>query len=562
MGRLTRRSRGPRGLSRRTFLQHAGAGLATAPLIAACSGSDPGSDGRTAPPPGPMGGSPFLHGVASGDPLSDRVVFWTRVTTTESSVPVTLRVYSDPALGQQVAQTQASAGAARDHTVKIDQAGLAPGTTYYYQFEALGHRSPIGRTRTAPAGGVTRLRFGVVSCSSAAHGFFNAYRFLAQRADLDAILHLGDYIYEYGNGQYGDVRTYEPEHEMVTLPDYRTRHAFYKRDPDLMELHRQFPFITIWDDHESTDNSWRDGAVNHTEGAEGSWVQRKAWAQQAYDEWMPIRYPEAGNVSRIWRKLSYGNLAELFLLDTRLYDRDVPFEIPVTPLDAADDPDRRLIGPEQRQWLLDGLTGSSATWKLIGNQVVMMQWTLTPGLKAAGGPRGLNGDSWDGYMAERQMVIDGLRAGAVNNVVILTGDVHSSWVGDITDDPNNPLAYNPVTGAGSVATEFVVTSVTSPGALPAPNTVDDGFRAINPQIKYLDLTQKGYSILDLTPERALCEYWYVSTVTESGGSETFATAFPVAAGSNRVGAATGASAAPESPSPLAPAATAIRGVLP
>lgn len=542
MGKLTKKKK--RGLSRRTFLKHAGLGAASAPLLAAC-GSSSGPDAPAL--------EVFRHGVATGDPLSDRIIFWTRISTSEAAVPVSLRVYADPGLSQLVVSSQAVASAARDHTVKIDQAGLAPATTYYYQFETQGRKSRIGRTRTAPASGSTRLRFGVVSCSSYAHGFFNGYRFLGQRGELDAILHLGDYIYEYGDGEYGEVRGYQPPHEMVTLSDYRTRHAYYKQEADLMELHRQFPFITTWDDHESTDNSWRDGANNHTEGAEGAWPQRKAWAQQAYDEWMPIRYPQSGNLSKIWRKISYGNLADILYLDTRLYDRDEPFGIPVTPQDDVDAPDRTMIGPEQRQWLLDNLSSSSATWKLIGNQVVFHQWTLTPGLKAAGGPRGLNGDSWDGYMAERQLIIDHLRSNAINNVVFLTGDVHSSWVGDITDDPNNPIAYNPATGAGSVATEFVVTSITSPSAIPVPDGPDDAFRAINPHIKYMDLIEKGYSVLDVTAERVLCEYWYVSTIEEAGGTESFATAYPVAAGANRIGtAATAPSTPPENAPPFAP----------
>lgn len=521
---INRRKSRNRGLSRRNFLKYAGAASAV-PLLPACSVSLPGSIT-------PAKENIFLHGVATGDPLAERVIFWTRVTTPELQVPVTLRVYRDSALTQLVAEGNQVADAARDHTVKIDQAGLEPGTTYYYQFEALGQRSVGGRTRTAPAADVGRLRFGVVSCSSYAHGYFNAYRMLAQRADIDAILHLGDYVYEYGTAEYGDVRPYQPDHEMTTLPDYRTRHAYYKQDPDLMELHRQFPFVTIWDDHETTDNSWRDGANNHTEGAEGQWPQRKAWGLQAYDEWMPIRYPDAGNVGKIWRKFSYGNLAELFMLDTRLYDRDVPDGLPASA--TGKEAGRRMLGPEQKQWLLDNLSASDATWKIIGDQVVFHQWNIADLPNAVGGGVQLNGDSWDGYQAERQEIIDHIRSQSIDNIVLLSGDVHSSWCADITDGSGNPLAYNPLTGSGSVAVEFVATAITSPFAIPIPEG-QQAFMLVNPHIRYTDWDKKGYLLLDVTPERVQGEYWYVSTITTPGGTESFGTAYAVANGSNHLG---------------------------
>lgn len=529
MGKFT--SKLPQGLSRRGFLKHAGAGMAAAPLLSACgNATSPAMAGGSARA---NTDSPFQHGVASGDPLSDQVMFWTRVSSSASTVVVDLAIFSDPDLTLFVTGTSTKASAERDYTVKLDVGGLEPGTTYYYQFSAEGFDSPIGRTRTAPLGGVERLRFGVVSCSSYAHGYFNAYRQLAARNDVDAILHLGDYIYEYGTGQYGNVREYDPAHEMITLQDYRTRHAMYKQDEDLMELHRQFPFITTWDDHESTDNSWRDGANNHTEGDEGVWAQRKAWAQQTYDEWMPIRYPQTGNVNRIWRHFNYGDLAEIFVLDTRLYDRDAPDGIPANP-DVAKDPMRRMLGPEQMTWLLDGLRSSSAQWKLIAQQVVFHQWQAIPGPQAAGGGTQLNGDAWDGYQAERQQIIEALRDGGIQNTVVLTGDVHSSWVADITADPNNPASYNPATGAGSVAVEFVTTSVTSPFAIDIPEG-QQAFLAGNPHIRYTDWDQKGYLLLDLASTAITGEYWYVDSHTEPGGGESFGIAYSAASGSQHVG---------------------------
>ena len=534
----------PGHLSRRNFLRRTGYGLPgalTAGGLAACSGSDQAPEGS---------GPAFRHGVASGDPGSDRVMCWTRVSDVEADTPVTLRLFSDPELSNPVASFPGTARATRDFTVKIDADGLEPGTTYYYRFEAAGETSATGRTRTAPLGGIERLRFGVVSCSSYAHGHFNAYRRLAERADVDAILHLGDYIYEYGTGEYGDVRPYQPDHEMVTLEDYRTRHAWYKQDPDLMELHRQFPFITTWDDHESTDNSWRDGAVNHTEGAEGVWTQRKAWAQQAYDEWMPIRYPETGRVDKIFRSFRYGDLAEIFVLDTRLYDRDEPDGIPASSVAA--EPDRRMLGPEQMNWLLAGLGSSSARWKIVAQQMVFMQWQVTADPSGSGNATYLNGDAWDGYQAERAQIHAHLRDNALDNVVILSGDVHSSWVGDIVENPSNPLAYNPATGAGSLATEFTTTSITSPFAIQVPDG-EDAFRAANPHIRYVDTIDWGYLLLDLDTARAQGEYWYVDTITEPGGGERFETAYAVESGTNTLSQLpVPASEPPADPPPLAP----------
>lgn len=529
-----RRSPVKRTVSRREFLKRAGAGLAAAPLISACGTGTPTESGAApAPSPGVPGGgasSVFTHGIASGDPMADRVILWTRVQSPAGGeVPVTVRVFLDEALTQPVTSSSAVASAARDHTVKIDQAGLAPATTYYYQFEALGEKSAVGRTRTAPAGASDRLRFAVVSCSSYAHGFFNAYRTLAQRNDIDAVLHLGDYIYEYGTGEYGDVRPYEPAHEMITLEDYRIRHAYYKREADLMELHRRHPFITVWDDHESTDNSWRDSAVNHTEGTEGVWTQRKAWAQQAYDEWMPIRYPESGNVARIWRKFNYGNLADIFMLDTRLFDRDEPDGIPASAV--ASEAGRRMLGPEQRQWLLDNLAASTAQWKLIGGQVVFHQWHLVGAPNAIGAVK-LNGDSWDGYQDERSLIHDGIEG--IDNIVFLAGDVHSSWAADVTRDPNNPVAYNPLTGAGSLAVEFVAPAITSPFAIEIPEG-QQAFLLNNPHIRYTDWDERGYLLLDLNAERAQGEWWYISGFTTPGGTESFGTAYAVASGDNSLG---------------------------
>lgn len=546
------------GLNRRSFLKGLGLGAATVSsvsVLSACTSSDntPATPSRTNPSEQTGQNIEFLHGVASGDPAFDRVMLWTRLTPANPATTLAGRVdvFKDQALTQFVKSMNFETNAAQDFTVKLDCTGLQPDTIYFYQFRSNGRTSPVGRTKTTPAPGSKRpLNFGVVSCSSLAHGFFNAYAKLAERDDIDAIIHLGDYIYEYGTGQYGNVREYEPATEIITLSDYRTRHAQYKRDVDLQKLHQRFPFITIWDDHESTNNSYRDGAENHTEGVEGIWEERKAIAQQAYDEWMPLRLPEAGNRSKIFRRIQFGDLVDLFLLDTRLYDRDLEASTPVNPAEgSASDPDRTMIGQEQFDFLINGMRASSAQWKLVGNQVVFHQWIIKPGLNNPApspvndilAPSGLNGDAWDGYGAERQRIINALRGSdggpSIDNVVILTGDVHSAWVADITDNPNQPVdalgGYNPINGAGSVAVEFVVTSITSPG-LPVPNEIIQAIRASSPHIKHVNVLDRGYSVLRVTEEKTSCEYWTVDNIATSGSNEQLSTTFEVSSGANHI----------------------------
>ncbi len=508
----------------------------------------------------------FLHGVATGDPTDTSVIFWTRVTVPgAAAVDVTLEVFSDPDLRRRVLSTTQAATAARDYTVKMDPGGLQPATTYYYRFTCQGVNSVTGRTRTAPGATSSAwqsVRLGVVSCSSIPHGFFNAYRFLAQRQDLDAIVHLGDYIYEYADGAYGNTRSVLPAHEIISLQDYRTRHAFYKQDPDLMELHRQFPFITIWDDHESTDNAYSEGTTGNTGVPGADFNDRIGVARKAYDEWMPIRLPDpqGEGAKRIHRKLSYGPNVDLFMTDSRLYARDRQLSTPIgasgpAELNERNDPNREMLGADQFEFLATGLEDSTARWKLWCNQVVFHQWIVAPGLKRSGGPVGLNGDAWDAYNAERQRLIDRIRGDGgfttqgVDNLVILTGDVHSMWVADITDDPNNPLAYTPTAlnmpgdqqrqYTGAVACEFVVQSVTSPG-LPAPaetqTLYDAALRSTtNPHIKHVDLDIRGYAVLTAGQHSLAMDYFAVETIAQRGGRQRFVRGFNVQAGQNRIG---------------------------
>ena len=373
------------------------------------------------------------------------------------------------------------------------------------------------------------------------------------------ILHLGDYIYEYATGEYGTVRPYEPAHEILELAHYRQRHAQYKADPDLQELHRQFPFISIWDDHETADNAWREGASNHSEGAEGEWALRKAEAIQAYYEWLPIRQVDPNSRERIYRSFRYGDLADFVMLDTRLIGRDL--QASMTDAAAVNDQGRSLLGDRQLAFLETELARGGARWKFLGQQVMFGQLripslpelsTLTgmtiPELQSllqglpvvsTGGVL-LNTDQWDGYRAERARVFDLLTSLDIENAVVLTGDIHTSWAMDLCRDPSNPLVYNPLSGEGSVAVEFVCTSVTSPG-LEALNDFTPVLKLLNPHMKYVDLARKGYMLLDITPERTQGEWWYVDQVAEPGGGETFGAAYGVDAGSRRLRAVDGPS---------------------
>lgn len=545
--------------NRRNFIKTAGAtgAIASLPLVSACSSPDNhgGNSGGGGSGGGNGGGESnlFRHGVATGDPLVDRVVFWTRVTVDGASgdIPVVLTVATDPELNSVVGTFVENATAEHDYCVKLDPILRASNDssaaqTYYYQFSALGNTSAVGRTRLLPGknAAISRLRFAVFSCSSIAHGFFNTYAAALRHQDLDAIFHLGDYVYEYGNGEYGSAREYEPPHEMTTLSDYRMRHAQYKREPELILLHQQNPFITTWDDHETTNDSHRDGAENHdaSEGTDGTWETRKAEAIQAYHEWMPIRangsdlYRSSNDV--IYRSFNYGDLVDLICLDTRIEGRDEPetefnLQIPGFPFPLFTESDvsgpRDMISPAQTAWLANQYNNSTAKWRLLGQQVMVGQ------LRIVGTPVEqfyLNADQWDGYPEARRALWDQIEN---SNTVILTGDIHTSWAMDITRDPDALLgAYD------SIAVEFVTPSVTSPGLPEVEAAGNDGLPLMNPHMKFVDLGNHGYTILDITPERVENQWWFTGNdaslaTRNAGATETFATSFQVADGANKLG---------------------------
>ncbi|MFF3250920.1 alkaline phosphatase D family protein [Actinacidiphila glaucinigra] len=531
--------------SRRSVVK-AGAVVTGAALIPLTAGAGPAS--AAAEPA-------FLHGVASGDPLPDGVLLWTRVTPVPEAVPgsglgpaaeVGWTVAQDRAFTSVVATGTATATAASDHTVKADVRGLQPATDYWFRFTAGGVTSPAGRTRTAPAENATadRLRFGVVSCANWEAGYFSSYRHLSARGDLDAWLHLGDYLYEYATGGYAArgtvVRPHAPAHEIVTPADYRIRHGRYKTDADLQALHAAAPVVAIWDDHEFANDAWSGGAENHTEGAEGAWTARVAAAKQAYFEWMPVRPSIAGTT---YRRLRFGRLADLSLLDLRSF-RSQQASI---GSGSVDDPDRTITGRAQLDWLKAGLKASDTTWRLIGNSVMISpvafgalpDHLLAPLAELLGLPAeglAVNVDQWDGYTDDRREILAHLRDNGIRNTVFLTGDIHMAWANDV---PVKAATY-PL--SASAATEFVVTSVTSdnlddilkvaPGTL--STVAEAAVKAANRHVKWLDMDSHGYGVLDITGERAQMDYYALSDRTDPNASSTWERSYRTLSGTQKV----------------------------
>jgi alkaline phosphatase D len=430
----------------------------------------------------------FFHGVASGDPLPDGILLWTRITPDDfgSAVNVSYKVALDTGMVNIVTIGSVTTDAAKDFTVKADVTGLQPDTYYYYEFSGLGSNSPRGRTKTAPTSGVDQLRFAVVSCANLEAGYFNAYSALVERNDVEAVLMLGDYIYEYEEGGYGQNpnvdRVFDPTHETVSLSDYRLRYSVYHMDHSLQKLHQNFPWICVWDDHESANNSFEGGAQNHNAG-EGAWADRKLAAQQAYFEWLPIR-PKQVSSYEIFRKFSYGPMLDLFMVDTRLHGRD---EQGVN----QSDPNRSILGSDQYQWLTDELNQSASQWKVLGNQVIFAPVTVF------GIP--INDDAWDGYPAERNAVLDHVRDNSIDNFTIITGDVHTSWAFDLERSNDH------------VGVEFVTPSVTSPGV---PLNVGSILQIENPHIKYVELTQHGFIILTMDQQKIQSDWFFVNTIDQ------------------------------------------------
>ncbi|PKV85266.1 alkaline phosphatase [Streptomyces sp. TLI_146] len=531
--------------TRRTVVKAAAAtAVVAAPLVAGATAA--AADSAAAPA--------FLHGVASGDPLPDGILLWTRVTPAPDAVPgsgkgpdteVSWEIAEDKGFSRIVAQGRTTATAASDHTVKADVRGLRPATAYWYRFAAGTALSPVGRTLTAPAtdAAAANVRFGVVSCANWESGYFSAYRHLAARSDLDAVLHLGDYIYEYASGAYPEakyvVRQHEPAHEILNLADYRTRHGKYKSDADLQAMHHAHPVIAIWDDHEFANDAWSGGAENHTPGAEGDWAARVSAAKQAYFEWMPVRPSIAGTT---YRRIRYGKLADLHLLDLRSF-RSQQASV---GSGKVDDPERTITGRAQLDWLKSGLSASNAAWQLVGTSVMIspvafgaLPAELTaPLAELLGLPKegiAINVDQWDGYTDDRRELLAHLVDNGIKNTVFLTGDIHMAWANDV---PVKAATYPLSKSAG---TEFVVTSVTSDNLDEmlhvAPHSVSlvaaAAIKAANRHVKWVDMDSHGYGVLDVDAQRSQMDYYVVSDKRKQDATSSWTRSYRTLNGSQK-----------------------------
>jgi len=479
----------------------------------------------------------FRHGVASGDPLQDRVVLWTRISTDDrAAIPVSWWLARDPEGTDVVAGGETRATAEADHTVHVDVGGLSSGTRYWYGFEAAGERSPVGRTLTLPDGHVERLRFAQCSCAKFNSGFFNAYGRIADRDDLAFVLHLGDYIYEASQTPPAsqtpgaDIgRPFEPRNECVTLADYRTRYAQYHADPDTRRMHAAHPIIATVDDHEFADGAWRGGSDEHKPDRDGSWEDRKAAAFRARWEWTPSRPPDPADLTRVFRSMRIGDLVELILIDTRSRrDQTARFEEMAKPT-------RSQLGAEQAAWLHEALGRHDTRWIVLGNGSVLSPlWrdgfpdAVLPGLLALKlvhkDGKGPDTDQWDGYPAERASIVEaiGRRPG---DVVVLSGDVHVGIAAELSADPYGD--HRPV------AVEFVTSSLTSQnlddkmGWQPRTQSLGIEQELLSgwPHIQWLDLDSHGYVVIEVTPDRVSAQWWFVDSVLESTDGEWRAAEF-------------------------------------
>lgn len=495
---------GLRGASRRDFLRVAGQ---TTALIAL--GARPA---RGDEPLVRFRADPFTLGVASGDPLPDGVVLWTRLARPaladlrrpDAPVPVRWEVADDEAFRRIARRGEALASPELGYSVHVEVEGLQPGRVYHYRFLAGGGASTVGRTRTAPATGTAtdRLRLAFASCQQFEHGYYTAYKHLAAE-DLDIVLHLGDYIYEK---TWGDniVRPHDGT-EIFSLEDYRRRHSQYRGDPDLQAAHAAFPWAIVWDDHE-VDNNYAGGTPEDEQSPE-AFLLRRAAAYQAFYEFMPLRrasVPRGPSLS-LHRRLEFGTLASLQMLDTRQFRDDQPCgDGNKRTCDAQRDPARTLLGAEQERWLLDGLRSSTARWNILGQQIMMARLMR----RDAEGQPTFPMDMWDGYPAARQRVLDAFASGRVSNPIVLAGDIHSSWVNDLKADFDD-------NGSRTVGTEFVGTSITSGGDGHETTPGVERALAWNPHIRYYN-GRRGYVRLDLTPERLTARYQAVPWVTQPG----------------------------------------------
>ncbi|GAA4436611.1 alkaline phosphatase D family protein [Phytohabitans houttuyneae] len=511
----------PYPISRRHFVA-AGAGLVVGPMLLSIDDGAEAHIRSTAGGPLPPG--LFTLGVASGDPLPDAVVIWTRLAPQplagggmpERAVAVHWEVAEDERFRRIRQRGVAVAHPKLGHSVHVDVRGLRPDSVYHYRFRAGSEISPVGRTRTAPAAHARprQLRFAFASCQDYQAGLYTAHHHLAQE-DLAFVAFLGDYIYE-NTPNPAAFRVHEGTGEPITLAQYRNRHAQYRTDPDLQSSHAAFPWIVTFDDHE-VDNNWADEIPQDPDlQSPEAFRARRAAAFQAYYEHMPLRREATprGLDMRLYRRLRFGGLASVHVLDTRQYRSDQ-----AATIEEANDPALSMTGAEQERWLVRGLRESGSTWNVLANQVM---WASND--RRAGPEKVYDLDNWDGYRVQRRRLLEFFGSGQVDNPVVITGDRHCTWVCDLKPDFDDPAS--PVVGA-----EITGTSITSGGnADPVPfhNTYDP-IMAESPHWKYID-NQRGYVVCDVTRERMLSSLRLVDTVRAPDSTVRTAAQFLVEAG--------------------------------
>lgn len=455
-----------------------------------------------APKLGPLGNENvpkyFQLGVASGDPSNTSVILWTAIedqTPFQDAIKWSISLSKD--MKTVVQRGESKTTGADSQTTKVKVSGLDSGKQYYYQFTYRGENSPVGATKTL-ATDIQELKIGIVSCSNFEAGYFNAYEALATK-DVDVVVHLGDYIYEYGPGTYGDTtinRKHLPSHEILTKEDYRQRYAQYRKDPALQLVHQNHPFITIWDDHEIANDAYKNGAQNHQDD-EGEYATRVDIAKEVYHEWLPTDLVKGNN---LYRTFSFGHFADMIMLDGRLAGRSKQLESTSKNVDG-----HSMLGSEQLQWLKENLESSQASWKIIGNQVIFSPTDLSRLREEA-----INADAWDGYAGERNHIVNFIDEKQISNVLILTGDTHMSWAFEVPKPLTN-ITYK------SVAIEIGTPSITSANlneSLPSEDVIftEKIMKASNQHIKYVDGRNHGYAILTLQKDTGFVDWYHISNL--------------------------------------------------
>ena len=484
----------------------------------------------------------FTHGVASGEPDSSSVLLWTRYVS-DSETRLRVEIATDTLFTRVVAASEALATPERDFTARTVMTGLAPGRWYFYRFIAPdGRTSQVGRTRTLPVGETSRFGLGLMSCSNLGFGWFNAYAHACERSDLDIIVHVGDYIYEYPQGSYPDAkaivpgRVLDPAGELLTVSDYHLRYACYRADPDLQRMHQVYPVVSQWDDHELANDAWRGGAENHQAAREGDWEQRKTAALRAYRDWMPVS-------DDLWKSYQIGDLVTLFKLETRIAGRNEPLDlarfiggrrdVEQALVEFRDgplaDPARSILGAEQERWLENGLRASTkqgTRWQVLAQQIIMGEVRVPPGASrwipadaaefvrkraqvaeiSAKLQLPYNLDSWDGYPAARARLLRAAQRAAAN-LVVLAGDSHNAWANNLSIDGK------------AAGIEFATHSVTSPGFESslsgiAPSDLAAALRKANSGLAFSDTSQRGYTSLQFTPGAVTGRFHFLRTIRE------------------------------------------------